>query len=72
MPDACEIQLSIKNSGKTEAKDILVELRVFKPQGVHPGKGLFFNTDIGDLGSFDVPGIRDMSQNLSPRSYRYR
>jgi hypothetical protein len=66
------IRVAIQNSGKRIAKNILVELRIYKPQEISVEYGPFFDRDRGDVTALDDSGRWDVSTRLKPKRYQYR
>ncbi len=64
--------VAIQNSGKKIAKNVIVELRIYKPQGISSENGLLFNLDSGDFEVLADSTIWDVSTRLKPKCFRYR
>jgi hypothetical protein len=65
-----ELHIFIENTGWRAAKDIVVELSVFRPTDISVGHGLFFDTKIGHIES--EPKIEVFAPMPSPLVFRYR
>jgi hypothetical protein len=66
------IRVAIQNSGKKIAKNIIVELRIYRPQGISSENGLLFSRDRGDSEVLAGSGNWDGSGRLKPKCFRYR
>lgn len=68
---AGRLYVAIENSGGATAREIFIELRIYKPQEVTVGCGLFFE-DEKHVTHREVPGIWDSDKSLKPTRYSYR
>jgi hypothetical protein len=66
------IRVAIQNSGKKIAKNIIVELRIYRPQGIGSENGLLFSRDRGHFEVLAGSANWDGSGRLKPKCFRYR
>jgi hypothetical protein len=70
---AAKISLLIRNSGRSAAEGVLVELRIFKPRRLSVGDRLFFNTDISCVESSPDPmALVSFAEELNGQEFAYR
>jgi hypothetical protein len=64
-PFQAKVALLIRNKGRKEARNAVVDLSIFKPEGTYIRDRLSFNEEIGSVNSYGVPDLFASSQSGS-------